>query len=69
MQIINSHELGKLIRSSRKKAKLSQSQLADASGIGERFIRELEQGKPTCQLDKALYVARMLGIKFEVILP
>lgn len=53
----------------RKKSKLTQAKLAAVSGIGERFVRELEKGKPTCQLEKVLWVAKMLGIKFEAILP
>jgi HTH-type transcriptional regulator/antitoxin HipB len=65
MRIITAKEFGKLIHEARKKAKLTQSQLAAASGIGERFVRELEKGKATCQLEKALLVALMLGIKLD----
>ena len=69
MQLKNATEFGKIVRLSRKKAKLTQAKLAAAAGIGERFVRELEKGKPTCQLEKALFVAALLGIKFEAILP
>lgn len=69
MRIINAKEFGKLIRETRKKTKVTQADLAAASGIGERFIRELEKGKPSCQIEKALLVAQMLGIKLEAILP
>lgn len=69
MRIITAKDFGALVHEARKKSKLTQSQLAAASGIGERFIRELERGKETCQLAKALLVAQMLGIKFDVILP
>ncbi len=69
MRIITAADFGKLIRSTRKKIKLTQAQLAAASGIGERFIRELEKGKLSCQLGKALFVAQMLGIKLDAILP
>jgi HTH-type transcriptional regulator/antitoxin HipB len=69
MRITNTTEMGKLIRATRKKAKLTQTELAAASGIGERFIRELETGKPTCQLEKALLVMQMLGIKLDAHLP
>lgn len=65
MKITNTIDFGKLIRETRKKAKLTQTDLAAASGIGDRFIRELEKGKPSCQFEKALFVAQMLGIKFE----
>lgn len=69
MRIYTALEFGKLIREVRKRSKLTQADLAAASGIGERFVRELEKGKPSCQLEKALLVAQMLGIKIEVSLP
>ncbi|MEO8400296.1 MAG: type II toxin-antitoxin system Y4mF family antitoxin [Gammaproteobacteria bacterium] len=69
MKITNTIEFGKLIRDVRKNTNLTQAALAAASGIGERFIRELEKGKPSCQFEKALIVAQMLGIKLEAKLP
>lgn len=69
MKIANTIEFGRLIRDMRKKANLTQADLAAAAGIGERFIRELEKGKPTCQFEKALLVAQMLGIQLEAKLP
>ena len=62
-------DLGRLIRQVRLKQKLKQVDLATASGTGERFIVDLERGKPTCELDKALHVACMLGIKLEASAP
>src|SRR5688500_18921909 len=41
----------------------SQRDLALAVNVGERFIVDLESGKPTCQLGKALAVARGVGIR------
>jgi len=66
MRILNASDFGELIKTTRKKSGLTQAQLAASSGLGERFVRELEKGKPSCQLEKALLVAKMLGIKFEV---
>lgn len=65
MRIITAKDYGKLVYSARRKASLTQAELAAACGIGERFVRELEKGKTTCQLEKALLVAQMLGIKFD----
>lgn len=59
MKVITAKDFGKLIRETRKKSKLTQMQLAAASGIGDRFVRELEKGKPTCQLEKALFSANV----------
>lgn len=69
LMIKTAQDFGNLIKEIRKKSKLTQAQLAAASGIGERFVRELEKGKTSCQLEKALRVAGMLGIKFEEIIP
>jgi len=61
--VMTARTFGDLIRTVRKEENLTQAQLAAACGVGERFIRELEKGKPSCQLEKALLVAAMLGIK------
>ena len=63
MTMINSiHELGELILKTRKSQKLTQEQLSAICGVGVRFIRELEQGKQTCQIGKVLIVLKMLGL-------
>ena len=69
MKMMTAKDFGTLIRNTRKKTPLTQAQLAAAAGVGERFIRELEKGKTTCQLAKALFVAQMLGIKFDATPP
>ena len=69
MALKTAKDFGKLIRTTRKNSQLTQKDLAAASGLGERFIRELEKGKPSCQLEKALLVLRMLGIKLNEVLP
>jgi HTH-type transcriptional regulator / antitoxin HipB len=60
-------DFGTVIRQRRLGAELTQTDLAAAAGTGVRFIVELEQGKPTCQLGKALRVAAMLGIHLSAI--
>ena len=62
----DSKEIGKIIRSTRKKLGVTQRNLALTSGTGLRFIIELERGKPTCQLEKVLTVLRTLGLKFII---
>jgi DNA-binding XRE family transcriptional regulator len=53
---------GSLIRSRRKTLLMRQDQLALATGVGRRFLIELEAGKPTCQLGRSLLVAEALGL-------
>lgn len=45
----------------RKLLQLSQPGLAAKVGVGLRFVRELEQGKPTLWLDKVNQVLRLFG--------
>jgi HTH-type transcriptional regulator/antitoxin HipB len=69
MRITNAEQYGKAIRETRKFLKLTQGDVASACGTGIRFIVDLERGKPTCELGKALRVAQMLGILMEADLP
>src|SRR6201993_4327417 len=54
---------GKLIRNRRKAAGMRQDQLALATGVGRRFLIDLEAGKPSCQLGRSLLVAEALGLR------
>jgi DNA-binding XRE family transcriptional regulator len=47
-----------------KALKMRQDQLALATGVGRRFLIELEGGKSSCQLGRSLLVADALGLKF-----
>ncbi len=62
-------ELGRIIRDERTAQKLRQDELAAAAGVGVRFLIELEAGKPTAQLGKALDVLATLGCRVTVIPP
>ena len=65
MILKDSRAFGKAIRSCRKKQGATQIQVAAIANTGARFIGDLENGKPTVQLDKALRVAHILGMKIE----
>jgi transcriptional regulator with XRE-family HTH domain len=54
---------GTLIRSRRKALNMRQDQLALATGVGRRFLIDLEAGKPSCQLGRSLLVAEALGLR------
>ena len=56
---------GSLIRSRRKALKMRQDQLALATGVGRRFLIDLEAGKPSCQLGRSLLVAEALGLRLD----
>lgn len=59
---------GALVRERREALGLRQDQIALATGVGRRFVIELEAGKATCQLGKALLVAEAVGLRvFDLI--
>ncbi|HWR51321.1 MAG TPA: helix-turn-helix domain-containing protein [Bryobacteraceae bacterium] len=62
-------DIGKMIRETRKKLRVTQKALALTSGTGLRFIIELEKGKETCEIGKALTVLNTLGIKMMLTPP
>ena len=61
--LLTSDDLGILVRKERKAMGLTQAELALTSGTGMRFISDLENGKPTCQIGKTLTVLNTLGIR------
>ena len=62
-------DLGRLVRKERKALGLTQAELALTSGTGMRFISDLENGKPTCQIGKTLTVLKTLGIRLAMSSP
>ena len=62
-------EFGAAIRAARKAQGLRQDQLAAAAGVGVRFIVDLEGGKPTSHIGKALAVAAALGLAVTIAQP
>ena len=66
MLISNIKELGKIIKETRKKQKLTQSDLAISAQVGVRFLVDLENGKETVQTGKVINVCNMLGLKIDI---
>jgi y4mF family transcriptional regulator len=54
-------KLSNFVKEKRKKIGLTQPQLAERAGVGLRFIRELEQGKKSLQMDKVNQVLFLFG--------
>ena len=54
---------GELVKNKRKDLGLTQAELALVSGSGVRYISDLENGKASCELGKALDVLESLGVE------
>lgn len=66
MIIASIKDIGNLVKETRLKQQLTQVQLAQLSNVGVRFLSDLENGKPTCEIEKTLKVLSNLGIKLIV---
>jgi HTH-type transcriptional regulator / antitoxin HipB len=62
-------QIGALIRQTRKNLGVTQKDLALTSGTGLRFVIDLERGKETCEIGKALSVLQTLGIRLTLTPP
>jgi len=56
-------DLGALIQCARREQGLTQLDISGLAHTGNRFIVELEKGKPTIQMQKALEVLELLGLE------
>ncbi|MBO5457052.1 MAG: helix-turn-helix transcriptional regulator [Muribaculaceae bacterium] len=58
-------QLAKYVKEMRKQYGLTQVDLSQKSGVGLRFVRELEQGKETLRLDKVNQVLALFGAAMQ----
>ncbi len=66
MNITNSKEFGDALRTRRKELGYTQAYLSEFTGFSVSFISELENGKSTAELGKAIYLATMLGLDINI---
>ena len=62
MVIRTPKEFGAAIRARRKKLHYTQAALAEFTGFSVSFLSDLENGKETVELGKAMYLANLLGM-------
>lgn len=62
----STEQLGEAVRARRKALGLTQLDMAGMGNTGNRFVVELEKGKPTLQLQKVLAMLDLLGLEVVV---
>lgn len=67
MVINNSEDFGKALRERRKALHYTQAYLASFTGFSTSFISDLENGKPSAELGKAIYLANLLGMDCSLV--
>ena len=66
MKIYDSMMFGQALKQRRKEKKYTQSDISDLTGFSVSFISDLENGKPTAEIGKAIYLANVLGLDIEI---
>lgn len=61
-KLVSTKDIGLLIKTTRNAQGVTQEQLAGVANTGIRFISDLENGKPTIQVNKLLNVLSALGL-------
>ncbi len=64
---VREQKLGRAVAQNRLMLGLTQREFALRAGVGLRFLRDLEQGKPTIRLDKLMDVLTFLGCHLEIV--
>ena len=57
--------LGSFVRAQRKERRLTQLEVAELADVSDRFLRELEHGKPTAEIGKVIEVLAVLGYDLQ----
>lgn len=63
MEINSVKEIAELVKEQRKKLGMTQAQASALCNVGTRFLSDLENAKPTLQIDKVLKVTALFGIR------
>ena len=66
MKLTDTKDFGLAIKMRRKKLGYTQAYIAETTGISASFISDLENGKKTAELGKALLIANLLGMDIEM---
>lgn len=62
-------DLGLALRATRKGSKIRLDDLADIAGLSKQFVSDVERGKPTVQLGRALRLLEEMGLSLSVDVP
>ncbi len=66
MQVFTPSDIGIAIRLRRQELGLTQIELAERVGVGITYLSNIENGKETAEIGKALHILSMLGLNMYV---
>lgn len=65
-KISSPQDIGRIIKLKRKEVGIKQEAAAGISGVGTKFLSQLENGKETAELGKTLQVLRKIGLDLYI---
>ncbi len=66
MKIYDAESFGLALRQRRKEMHYTQREISDLTGFSISFISDLENGKSTAEIGKAIYLANVLGLDIDI---
>ena len=66
MKITDSKSLGQAIRTRRKELGYTQGYLSNFTGLSITFISDVENGKPTAEIEKTIRLINILGLDLSI---
>ena len=66
IHVENTQEIGRIIREERRRQGFTQAEFAGLANAGITYLSNLENGKPTAEIEKAIRILTMLGIDLYV---
>ena len=66
MKIYDAGSFGLALRQRRKEMNYTQREISDLTGFSISFISDLENGKSTAEIGKAIYLANVLGLDIDI---
>ena len=66
MRINETKEFGEMLKKRRKALGYTQTYVSQVTGFSTSFISELENGKETAEIGKAIFLANLLGLNLTI---
>lgn len=66
MKIYDAESFGLALKQRRKEMDYTQREISDLTGFSISFISDLENGKSTAEIGKAIYLANVLGLDIDI---
>ncbi len=67
--ILSDKNLSEIVKATRKKAGLTQLELAELAGVGKTLIFNIENGRINAHFENLLQIFRVLNIKLNIETP